>query len=394
MLSVPLPNHLKSSYKEMRALVEEKVFRFDMTKWLRQMYCDSLEVEFEQFIDLDRYERNAERKDQRNGFYERSLDTVYGFIDGIKVPRTRNSTFQPTVFERYQRREKAINDLIVECYWRGISTRDVDAILKALCGAQISASTVSRLTAQWQQEVMRWHQRLLTDDYAYLFLDGVWIKNRSLGKTRRLVLVAFGIKTDGTKEVIDYMLSQTEKEEHWQKFLNFLRHRGLEGKNFKLIATDGCHGLWNAIDMVFPGIPHQVCWAHKMRNILDKVKEADKEDVHRGLAKIFAKEVRTKKHAIAIVVEWKRRWRKIYPGAVNSLESAEERLFTYFDCPYEHHKAIRTTNHIERVFKEFRRRMRPMEITPNVHSADRILYALVQIRNEKLRRYSLEFTQN
>jgi transposase-like protein len=394
MLSVPLPNHLKASYKEMRAIVEEKVFQFDLKRWLKGVYCDSVEVEFEQFIDLDRYERHPDRKDYRNGFYERSLDTVYGFIDGIKVPRTRHSCFQPTVFERYQRREKAINKLIVECYWRGISTRDVDAILRALCGVNVSASTVSRLTGEWQQEVFRWHQRQISDEYDYLFLDGVWIKNRSLGKKRRLVLVAFGIKKDGTKEVIDYMLSQTEKEEHWQKFLNFLRHRGLEGKNLKLIATDGCHGLWNAIDMVFPGIPHQVCWAHKMRNILDKVKEADKEQVHKGLAKIFDKSVRTKKQALAIVVEWKRAWRKRYPTAVTSLEAAEERLFTYFDCPVEHHKAIRTTNHIERVFKEFRRRMRPQEITPNVHSADRILFALVQIRNEKLRRCALQFTQN
>ena len=394
MLSVPLPNHLKSSYKEMRAIAEEKVFHFDLKRWVKNVYNESLEIEFAQFMDLDRYERHSEREDYRNGFYERSLDTVYGYIDGLRVPRTRKGTFQPTVFERYKRRESTINKLIVECYWRGISTRDVGAVLNALSGCHISASTVSRLTAEWQQETMRWHQRKITDDYVYLFFDGVWIKNRSLGQTKRLVLVAYGVKKDGTKEIIDYMLSQTEKEEHWQKFLNFLKHRGLEGKHIKLIATDGCHGLWNAIDMVYPGVPHQVCWAHKMRNILDKVKKDDKASVHKGLAKIFRKSVKTRQQAMTIVVKWKREWRKKYPAAVASLEAAEERLFTYFDCPREHHKAIRTTNHIERNFREFRRRMRPMEVIPNVHSADRILYALVQIRNVKLKNYPLEFTQN
>jgi len=113
--------------------------------------------------------------------------------------------------------------------------------------------------------------RRIEDEFLYLFLDGVWIKNRSLGNRRRLVLVAYGIKRNGARQIIDYQLSTSESEAHWQQFLNYLVHRGLKGQYLQLIATDGCHGLWNAVNMCYPGIQHQLCLAHKMRNILNKV---------------------------------------------------------------------------------------------------------------------------
>ena len=384
MITNLLPNHATSIYREMTGAVEERIFHFDLKEWLRGMYQNALEAEFEVFMELAPYERSLERRTQRNGFYERSLDTVYGALEGLRVPRDRRGLFRTTVFKRHQRREAALDRLITECFWRGISTRDMKKILKQLSGVEVSSSTVSRLTEKWQKEVFQWHQRRISDDYVYLFLDGVWIKNRSLGEKRRLILVAFGIKADGTKEVIDYMLSVTEKEEHWAKFLQHLSYRGLEGKNLKLIVTDGCHGLWNAVDLVFPGISQQTCWAHKIRNILGNVKKSDQPEVHKLLKPLFSKKTDSRAKAEKVVNKWKKTWRKKYPEAVRSLEAAEDRLINYFDCPLEHHSMIRTTNHIERVFKEFRRRMRPMEITPNAKSADRILYALVQIRNEKL----------
>jgi putative transposase len=385
MISALLPNHAKSIYKEMSQSVEEQIFKFDLNKWVAKIYQDSLDTEFQEFIGFEKYQRDRSRKENyRNGFYTRSLDTVYGVIEEIRVPRDRNGAFQSKVIEKYKRREKGLDKLITECYWRGISTRDVKYVLKALAGITVSSSVVSNLTSKWNKEVFAWHQRQLKDDYEYLFLDGVWIKNRSLGLKKRLVLVAFGIKTDGTKEVIDYMLSTSEKEDNWSKFLQFLAHRGLKGKNLKLIATDGCHGLGNAVDLVFPDIAHQVCLAHKMRNILDKVKKADRPSVSKLLKPIFSKKVDTREKAESVINKWKKVWRPIYPAAVRSLESTEDKLLNYLDCPIEHHSMIRTTNHIERVFKELRRRMRPMEITPNLQAADRILYALIQIRNEKL----------
>lgn len=394
MITTLLSNHATSIYKEMHDIVEKRIMEFDLKKWVGHLYQTAIDAEFENFMGLDRYIRSDERKNYRNGFYERSLDTVYGWIDGIRIPRARFEVFKSQVIHRYKRREQALNRLIAECYWRGISTRDMKHILKALADVDVSSSSVSRLTSEWQKEVFRWHQRPLSDDYLYLFLDGVWIKNRSLGQTKRLVLVAFGIKKDGTKEVIDYQLSQTEKEEHWVRFLTWLSHRGLKGENLKLIITDGCHGLWNAVDMVFPGKAHQTCWAHKMRNVLDKVKKDDQEAVHQGLAKLFDPKIDTSQKAQKVVTLWKKKWKRKYPSAVRSVEYCEERLFNYLDCPKEHHKIIRTTNHIERVFKEFRRRMRSQEMIPNKHAADRMLYALTQRRNESLRNYPIQFTQN
>ena len=384
MITAILPNHAKSIYGEMTGAVEERIFKLDIKKWLKGMYQDALDAEFEQFVGIEKYQRSGERKTYRNGFYERSLATVYGELEGLKVPRDRKGLYQTKVFVRHQRRESGLNRLITECFWRGISTRDIKYILKQLAGVEVSASVVSGLTKKWQKEVLAWHQRRITDEYKYLFLDGVWIKNRSLGEKKRLVLVAFGIKKDGTKEVIDYMLSISEKEEHWSKFLQHLCYRGLVGKSLKLIVTDGCHGLWNAVDLVFPEVQHQVCWAHKIRNILEKVKKKDQEKVHELLKPLFSKQTDSKKKAEIIINKWKKTWKSKYPAAVKSLESSEDKLLNYFDCDFQHHSMIRTTNHIERVFKEFRRRMRPMEITPNAKSADRILYALVQIRNEKL----------
>lgn len=393
MISTLLPNHATSIYKEMKQVTENKIAEFDVKKWLKSAFEGCLEEEIRGVIGVELYERGRERSNQRNGFYERSLDTVYGWIHGLRVPRLREGCFKTQVFEKYARRQQGLNKLIVECYWRGISTRDVQHVLKALAGMTVSSTAVSRLTNQWQKDVMRWHSRRIKDEYIYLFLDGVWIKNRSLGNRKRLVLVAYGIKANGKKEIIDYQLSVTEKQIHWEKFLNYLKHRGLHGEQLKLIVTDGCHGLWNAIDMVYPTIEHQLCLAHKVRNVLKKVKKDDQKEVHEGLKKIFDFKITTQKQAEMIVNKWKSKWRKTYPRAVKCWEQDEERVFNYFNCPVEHHKAIRTTNHIERQFKELRRRMRPQEMIPNKFAADKMLYALIQIRNEKLENYPLQITQ-
>ena len=145
--------------------------------------------------------------------------------------------------------------------------------------------------------------------------------------------------------------------------------------------------------MVYPEIDHQLCLAHKVRNVLKKVKKADQENVHKDLKKIFDSEVTTQEQAERIMNTWKSKWRKVYPRAVRCWETDEERVFNYFKHPIEHHKAIRTTNHIERQFKELRRRMRPQEMLPNKFAADKMLYALIQIRNEKLENYPLQITQ-
>lgn len=388
-----LPNHVDGIYREMKGEVEA-AFEIDYKKWLRRMIEDVSIVEFEELvIGVPSHVRHGARRNLRNGFYERNLDTVFGWIEGLRIPRPRSGGFTPTCLgKKHGRRQEALNRLAMECFRRGVSTRDVEKVLEALCGVQVSSATVSRLTFQWDTEAKRWHQRELSDEYVYLMLDGVWIKNRSLGKTKRLILVAYGVHGNGTREIIDYMFAGSEKEENWLKFLTNLGHRGLEGKNLKLITSDGCAGLANAVAIAFPTVPHQLCWAHKMRNVLQSVRQEDFKEVREGLAPLFSG-TWTENKARCLINRWMKQWRMTYPKAVSCLERALDRLLLYLACDPEHHKAIRTSNHIERQFKEYRRRMKPMEIIPTQGAADRILYALTMIRNEKLREYPLTFTQ-
>lgn len=386
---------LDEGFKQIHQDAERQVFEFDLKKWLKEVLEDCMLIEFEErVVCVAEYQRDeAQRKNQRNGFYFRSLQTVYGLIEDLKVPRPRIGGFTPVAFEKYERREKRLNQMMTECYWRGISTRDMTFIVHQLCGAHVSASIVTRLTKKWSEETRRWHERPLSDEYVYLMFDGVWIKNRTFtGKKRRLVLVAYGVKGNGTREVIDYVLDYSESEENWQQFLTRLVARGLEGKNLKLIVSDGCKGLGSAVALVFPLVNRQLCWAHKMRNVLDKVKVKDQDAVKKGLQPIFNQEVSSKKDAMKIIWSWCKKWRSEYPSAVKCLERDLDHLLHYLSCPKEHHKALRTSNHIERQFKEFRRRLKSMEILPTKDSTDRALYALSQIRNEKLRAYPLTFT--
>lgn len=386
---------LNEGFKQIHQEAEKQIFEFNLGTWLKGVLEDCMLTEFEErVVCVSQYERDQiKRKNQRNGFYLRSLQTVYGLIHDLKVPRPREGGFTPSAFEKYERREQKLNKMIVECYWRGISTRDMSYVIHELSGCHISASVVSRLTQKWNQEALRWHERELSDEYVYLMLDGVWIKNRCFGrKKRRLVLVAYGVRGNGTREIIDYALDYSESEENWQQFLTRLVARGLKGESLKLIVSDGCKGLENAVALVFPLVDHQLCWAHKMRNVLDKVKIADEEEVKKGLQPIFNDAVDSKKDAMKIIWSWCKKWRSQYPSAVQCLERDLDRLLHYLKLPSQHHKALRTSNHIERQFKEFRRRMRSMEILPTKGSADRALYALSQIRNEKLRAYPLDFT--
>lgn len=386
---------LDEGFKQIQQETETRIFEFDLKGWLKGVLEDCMLSEFEErLVGVDYYERSGERKNQRNGFYLRTLHTVYGLIDDLKVPRPRAGGFTPAVFEKHERREKRLNKLIEECFWRGISTRDMTFVVQKLTSNHVSASIVTRLIKKWTAQAEDWHLRPLTDNYVYLMLDGVWIKSRGMdGKKRRLVLVAYGVKEGGVREIIDYQLSQSESEQNWLKFISQLMHRGLAGKSLQLIVSDGCKGLANAVDMLFPIVDHQLCWAHKMRNILNYGKKSHQPEMKKDLHKIFNSSVTKKEHAMKVIWSFSQKWRSTYPKAVRCLERDLDRLLVYFKCPVEHHKAVRTSNHIERQFKEFRRRLRSMEMLPNKASAERAMYALSQIRNEKLGAYPLPFTQ-
>ena len=187
-----------------------------------------------------------------------------------------------------QRRSPELTMLIREAFLRGISTRQVGRVIGMLTDEPVSAQTVSRLTRSLDAKVREFHKAPLKDEWAYLFLDGVWMKvRRPAGPQKVLLLVAYGVKADGERQLISFIRAKGESQNGWEGLLNDLFRRGLTGKNLKLIVTDGCPGLAAAIQTVYPRALHQRCWVHKMRNILEKVRKRDHDKVKRDAQAIY-----------------------------------------------------------------------------------------------------------
>ena len=245
-----------------------------------------------------------------------------------------------------------------------------------MLGEPVSASTVSKVAKQLDVEVAAYHRRKLEDRYRVLMFDGVMLSRKTgAGATRRPVLVALGIRPDGKKEIIDFRLAQGESQAAWEALLNDLYRRGLSGERAKLVVSDGGAGLLAALPLVYPHLPVQRCWVHKMRNVLDKVREKDREAVKVDLRRIMnAPGIGAARKAAALFAK---NWRKIYHKAVACLVNDLDDLLTHYLFDSEKwRKATRSTNAIERCFVEVRRRTRPMGVMADRASMSRILYAV------------------
>lgn len=355
------------------------------TDW-REAGRQALQAVLNQHMQASR-DRHLERvtleggSDRRNGSYRRHLLTVLGEIE-LSVPRTRTYSAR-SVVAAYARREHHVDRLILACFVLGLSTRKVGEALLVILGERVSPATVSRVARTLDQAVAAFHRRQLHDDYRVLIFDGVVLARKTgAGAKRRPVLVALGITAEGKKEIIDYRFAPAESEGAWEAFLNDLYRRGLTGERLEMIATDGGTGLLAALPLVYPHVPVQRCWAHKTRNILDKVRDADREAVRGDLHRIS--HARNRVLARKAARRLAERWGKRYPKAVECLREDLEELLVFFlyDDP-EWRQATRTTNAIERRFVEVRRRTRPMGVFSDRTSMDRILFAVFSYENKK-----------
>jgi len=315
--------------------------------------------------------------DRRNGSYLRHVLTELGNII-LTIPRTRR--FIPHgIIAAYARRVKEIDHLILACFLLGLSTRKVGVALLSLLGEKISPQTVSRVATTLDDAVKAFHRRRIIGSFRALILDGICIKRKTgAGSLTRPVLVALGIRPDGRKEVIDFRLAKAESGPEWNRFLTDLVRRGMSEP--EVICADGGEGLISILPDVYPTIPLQRCWAHKMRNILDKVPRKQQTAVKRGLVKIYSAQNLTEAKTAA--ARWARSWIEKYPKAVKCLQHDLDDLLTCFqfdDAGFR--KATRTTNAIERRFREVRRRTRPMGVFSNRTSIERILYAVFMYEN-------------
>ena len=353
----------------------------------------ALEEEMTLLLGAGRYRRTESRHGSRNGFYERDLATQVGIVTAIRVPRARGQAVERSVFSRYQRRQEQVNGVIRDVFLAGVSTRRVGETLEALLGERVSAQTVSRVARSLDREVARFHKAPIADSVLYLLLDGVYLRVKSAtGVQRKLVLCAYGITVSGERRLLDFRLGTAESQAQWEAFLNQLRERGLLGKRLQLIVTDGCKGLHRALETVYPYVPHQHCWVHKLRNVANHLKRTQQECLEEAKA-IYRAETRTA--AVQTYWGWARRWRQKAPGAVSSLERDLDSLLSFLDCPPEHRRMVRTTNAIERCFREVRRRTRPMTCFNNNDSCERIIYAVFSHLNHNWRGRTLpQFTHN
>ena len=338
------------------------------------------------------YGRQNPRQDYRNGYYQRDFVTRFGTLR-LRIARTRKQGFLPEVLKKFQRRAEEVSLLIREAFLRGISTRQVGRVVAIVSGEVVSPQTVSRLTRDLDEAVQQFHQAPLADEWAYLFLDGVSLRvRRPSGRQRVQMLVAYGVRQDGTRQLLGFLRSQGESQMAWEGLLQDLYRRGLQGENLLLIVTDGCAGLAAAIATVYPRVLHQRCWVHKMRNILERVRRRDYDEVKRGAQAIYRADSR--RQAEAAFRTFRQRWQHDYGSMVRQLGRDLPELLSFFSFPQHLWRKLRTTNIIERCFVEVRRRTRPMVCFVNVKSVDRIIYSIFQRFNLEWKTRTLRvFTQ-
>jgi len=355
-------------------------FREFAGRSLKYWVEESLKDAVSRKIGVSWYMRSDGRAGYRNGFYERLLVTPYGSVT-IRVPRLREGGYEHELFGRQKLLTKEVSKLILEAYLAGISTRRVGEVLEKVLGYKVSAGTVSEICKGLDKLVREYWRRAIPDKWIYLILDAIVVKNRSaVGSEKRYVLVAVGIDLEGNREILAFKQVESESEVAWETFVVDLFNRGLAGEDLELITTDGNKGLIAALGTVWPYVQRQRCWFHKQSNIAGKVRKKNEAECVGGARRIYLATSRTE--AVRKFREWVERWKDDEPGAVACLAQDIEELLAIFGIPEEHRVTMRTTNPIERVFREVKRRTRPMNCFTNRRSVDRMLYAILARQNK------------
>lgn len=356
-------------------------YREFQSRGLKWFLESSLRDAVRRKIGVACYERSDGRRGYRNGSYLRTLVTPYGTVQ-LEVPRLRDGTYEHGLWDGNGLLTDEARELILETYLSGPSTRRVGEVLGSVLGYEVSASTVSAICQGLDDLVRRYWSLPLDDDWEYLLLDGVVVKNRSaVGAEKRYVLVAMGISRTGKKRILSFKQVESESEVCCTSFLESLFRRGFEGKNLRLISTDGGAGLIAAVESVWPHVGRQRCWAHKLRNVANKLKKINKKACLDGAKLIYLAPNRTE--AAKRFRAWHEKWIELEPKAVACLECDIEELLEFFSVPEPFQRTMRTTNPIERVFREVRRRIRTISCFTNRRSVDRMFYAVFAYQNRQ-----------
>ena len=343
-----------------------------------------LEEEVTAFIGAPRYGRTEKRRDQRNGYYARDLVTTAGKCEDLAVPRTRGG-FRTQIFERYQRRQAALDTAISEMFVFGTSTARVGEVVETLTGEHPSPSTVSRVFHTLEAEFEAWKTRPLAAHYVYAFADGTYFTVIYDGEGQKMpILAVIGINEKGERDVLAFTVGERENQGAWEDLLEQLKTRGV--RNVDLWITDGNQAMLNAVQLKFSQSARQRCVKHKMDNVLSYVPDKQRDQVEPELKAIFYQDNRAQ--ADQVVAAFCEKYSKTYPTAVECLKRDLEACLTFYAFPQAHWKTIRTTNVIERLYNEVKRRSHKMAAAFRNEGSCLLMFFAV-VRSLKFRRISM-----
>jgi transposase-like protein len=349
---------------------------------------NALEFEMTEHLGAGPYERTEGRTGYRNGYKPRILTTAVGDLH-LLVPQDRDGTFSTSLFERYQRSDKALVLSMMEMYVQGVSTRKVSAITEELCGRSFSSQLVSKLAGELDERVAEWRSRPISGSWPYLIVDARYEKVRRGGRViSQGILIVLGINSDGMREILAMEVADTENETTWSDLFRDLKRRGLAG--VELVTSDAHEGIKRAAERYFQGASWQRCQFHFIRNLLHLASKGQKADLAADLRSIFdSGDAETLNWRLSETV---RKWEVIRPAVAEKIDEEIIGALACFCFPRAHRKRIRTTNCLERFNQEIKRRTRVVRIFPNSASALRLIATLAMEQNENWDRRYLDMS--
>jgi transposase-like protein len=346
-----------------------------------------LQEEMAEHLQAGYRELTPTRRGERNGYYQRNLVTPAGKIERLEVPRDREGEFVTEVFERYKRMTGDVEEAVLEMYLSGISVRKITGVTEALSRVRVGKDAVSRIARRLEEEQREWRERPLEEKaYPYLYLDATYLKVRWGARVTTMALLAcVGVDEEGFREVLAVEVAATEKGVAYASLLRGLIDRGLSG--VRLVVSDDHEGIKAAVAAEMPGVEWQRCAVHFERNVLSHVPAGEMSEVAEDLKAIF--KVRRGKTARALAEQFVGLYGKRFPKAVSVFEAGIEDTLTYLRYPGSHHARIRTTNMLERLFREVKRRTRVVGVFPNEASASTLATEIALRSSEQwaLKRY-------
>jgi len=351
-----------------------------LANMLQTLVRNALEEELTRYLGAGHYQRSQQRRGWRNGTKPRTMKTAVGELT-FNVPQTREPGFRTSLFERYQRSDKALVSAMQEMVVKGVSTREVGDVLNEMAGFEVSAATVSRAMAELDQEIQTFFARPLKEhEYPYLVVDARYEKIRLGGRIRsQAVLIVTGINDEGRREVLSLKVGDSESKECWGEVFADLKARGMRG--VEIIVSDAHLGIQAAVQKHFQGAAWQRCKVHMMRELLAKVSYKSYKELAKDLRAIWASE--EKEQCLGVAEQVAHKWETKAPAMAKALREGVEATLQVWSLPERLRRKLNSTNMLERVMQEVKKRSRKVRIFPNESSCRRLVGAILMELDEK-----------